>query len=93
MLELLGYIGLFFAFIYRIPQIKKLYITKKGEDISKTTFILHNFAYFFLLSYICIKKEIDVLLVIYYVVGITMNIIIVGMKTYYNKTENENNSN
>lgn len=39
--------GLVFAMIYRIPQIIKIYKNKKGEDISATTFTLHNFAYGF----------------------------------------------
>ena len=45
--EIFGYLGLIFAMIYRIPQIIKIYKNKKGEDISTTTFILHNCAYFF----------------------------------------------
>ena len=93
MLIYLGYIGLFFAFIYRIPQIVKIYNTQKGGDISKKTFILHNFAYFFLLSYIVCKENIDILLVIYYITGILMNLIIISMKLYYNNLENENISN
>ena len=89
MLIYLGYIGLFFAFIYRIPQIVKIYKTQKGGDISKKTFILHNFAYLFLLSYIFCKENIDILLIVYYIVGILMNIVIISMKLYYNNLENE----
>ena len=33
--KFIGYLGLFFAAIYRIPQIIKIYKTKKGEDVSK----------------------------------------------------------
>ena len=47
-----GYIGLIFAMIYIIPQIIKIYKNKKGEDISSTIFVLHNFAYIFFLVYI-----------------------------------------
>ena len=83
MYEIIGYIGIFFAFIYRIPQILKLYKTKKGEDISKKTFILHNCAYAFLLTYICLKEDLDILLLSYYIIGILMNFLIVVMKYYY----------
>ena len=47
--DIFGYIGLVFAIIYRIPQMIKIYKNKKGEDISTTTFILHNCAYLFFL--------------------------------------------
>ena len=92
MLNILGYIGLFFAFIYRIPQIIKLYNTKKGEDISKKTFILHNCAYLFLLSYLCNKNKLDYLLISYYIIGILMNLLIVVMKVYYNKDQITNDN-
>lgn len=88
MLEMIGYIGIFFAFIYRIPQIIKLYTTKKGEDKSKKTFILHNCAYLFLLAYILLKNRIDYLLCSYYIIGILMNLLIVVMKYYYNLQNN-----
>jgi uncharacterized protein with PQ loop repeat len=81
--EVFGYIGLVFAMIYRIPQIIKIYKHKKGEDISATTFILHNFAYLFFLIYIFRKSTIDYLLVSYYIIGAFQNLIIVIMKKYY----------
>ena len=84
MIDIIGYIGIFFAFIYRFPQIIKLYNTKKGGDISKKTFILHNCAYFFLLTYVLLKSNIDFLLFSYYIIGILMNMLIIIMKVYYN---------
>ena len=88
MLKWLGYLGVFFAAIYRIPQIIKIYKTKKGEDVSKKSFILHNGAYFsFILYLIYGKKDIDYILLIYYFIGIIQNLIIIAMKKYYKNIE------
>jgi len=89
--NIIGYIGVFFAMIYRFPQIIKIYKTKKGEDISSKMFILHNCAYLFLLLYIINKKPIDYLIISYYIIGVTQNIIIVIMKKYYKNEANEAN--
>lgn len=83
--ELFGYIGILFAMIYRIPQMIKIYKHKKGEDISATTFILHNCAYFFFLVYVILKQPTDYLLVSYYIIGTSQNLIIVLMKKYYKR--------
>ena len=83
-LEWLGYIGVFFAAIYRIPQVIKLYRTKKGADVSKKSFMLHNGAYISLILYISLSKtEIDYILLGYYVTGIVQNGLIILMKQYY----------
>lgn len=87
--EIFGYLGLIFAMIYRIPQIIKIYKNKKGEDISTTTFILHNCAYFFFLIYIIRNTPIDYLLVSYYIIGVFQNLIIVLMKKYYKVREED----
>jgi len=87
--NIFGYLGLFFAMIYRIPQIVKIYKSKKGEDISKKTFILHNCAYLFLLIYIVRKDPIDYLIISYYIIGTIQNLLIVIMKSYYKKREPE----
>ena len=83
-IDIFGYLGISFAMIYRIPQIIKLYKTKKGEDISNKTFILHNCAYLFLLLYVCRKDPVDYLIVSYCIIGVIQNLIIVIMKKYYN---------
>ncbi len=84
MLDWLGYMGVFFASIYRIPQIIKLYRTKKGGDVSKKAFILHNAAYAAFISYLLVDRdEIDYILLSYYFVGVTQNLVIIGMKRYY----------
>ena len=87
--SIFGYLGLFFAFIYRIPQIVKIYKTKKGENISKKTFILHNFAYIFFILYVVNKSTIDYLLLSYYIIGIIQNLIIVLLKKYYKNFPDE----
>lgn len=88
--EIYGYLGLSFAMIYRIPQMIKIYNNKKGEDISTSTFILHNCAYIFFLIYVIRKKPIDYLLVFYYIIGAIQNLIIVFMKKYYKIRNIEN---
>ena len=86
--NLIGYLGVFFAAIYRIPQIIKIYKTKKGEDVSKKSFILHNAAYVSFVIYICGKSKIDYILLVYYFIGVTQNLIIISMKKYYKDLEN-----
>ena len=84
--KFIGYLGVFFAAIYRIPQIVKIYKTKKGEDVSKKAFILHNGAYISFIIYLTYgKNDIDYILLIYYFIGIIQNLIIIGMKWYYKK--------
>jgi len=87
--EIIGYIGVFFASIYRIPQITKIYKTKKGSDVSKRSFILQNGAYLALITYVFCKPKLDYILIIYYFIGIIQNIMIIGMKKYYKKEEEE----
>lgn len=83
-LEWLGYMGVFFAAIYRIPQVVKLYRTKTGSDVSKKSFILHNGAYISLILYISLSKTvIDYILLGYYITGFVQNILIILMKHYY----------
>ena len=87
----IGYLGVFFAVIYRIPQIIKIYKTKKGEDVSKKSFILHNAAYVSFIIYIIFgKSEIDYILLVYYFIGVIENLIIIAMKKYYKSYEIEN---
>ena len=62
----------------------KLYRTKKGGDVSKKAFILHNAAYAAFISYLLVDRdEIDYILLSYYFVGVTQNLVIIGMKRYY----------
>ena len=86
-MEIWGYLGLFFASIYRIPQMIKIYRTKKGEDVSKKSFIMHNCAYISFIFYLTIEKvELDYVLFIYYLIGMSQNLIIIGMKKHYKKS-------
>ena len=81
--DILGYLGIFFGSIYRLPQIIKIYKTKKGDDVSKKTFILQSLAYICLLLYVSTKEPIDYLLLGYYVLGTFLNLLIIVMKRYY----------
>ena len=84
--EWLGYLGVFFAAVYRIPQIIKLYRSKKGADVSKKSFILHNGAYISLILYLSLSKnKMDFILIGYYCVGLIQNVHIIAMKQYYKK--------
>jgi len=91
-----GYIAIFFSIIYRIPQIKKIYALKKGGDISKKTYMLHNMSYIFFLIYLFQKTERDYLLIFYEMFGILQNSTIVILKMHYKrldkKQKQENNT-
>ena len=93
MIKWVGYLGLFFATIYRLPQILKIYRTKKGGDVSKKSFLLHNCAYISFIFYLLYgKKEKDYILLVYYFIGMTQNIIIVALKKYYKTRQLEENA-
>ena len=93
MIKLVGYLGLFFATIYRLPQILKIYRTKKGGDVSKKSFLLHNCAYISFIFYLLYgKKEKDYILLVYYFIGMAQNIIIVILKKYYKTRQLEENA-
>jgi uncharacterized protein with PQ loop repeat len=82
--DIMGYLGIFFALIYRIPQMIKIYRTKRGSDVSKKAFILHNGAYLSFIIYLtCGQDKTDYILLVYYFIGIIENLIILGMKKYY----------
>ena len=81
--QVIGYVGMFFAVTYRIPQIMKLCKTKKGGDISKTSFVLQNLAYTSLLTYLLSKEEKDYILISYEIVGLCQNSLIILLKRRY----------
>ena len=81
--QVIGYVGMFFAVTYRIPQIMKLCKTKKDGDISKTSFVLQNLAYTSLLTYLLSKEEKDYILISYEIVGLCQNILILFLKRMY----------
>ena len=89
-----SYIGIFFATIYRIPQIVKIYRSKKAEDISSYSYITHNGAYIsFIIYLIGTNKSQEWVLCIYYMMGFLQNLIIFGMKQYYAKNRIKRRSN
>ncbi len=83
--KIFSYIGLFFAIIYRIPQIIKIYRTKKADDISSYSYLTHNGAYISFIIYLfgTGKESQEWVLCYYYVMGITQNLLIYIMKRYY----------
>lgn len=83
--EVIGYLGIFFAVTYRVPQIIKLCKTKKGDDISQKAFILQNLAYIAFIIYLFSKKNHDYLLISYEFMGISQNCLIICLKIYYKR--------
>lgn len=82
--DIIGYLGVLFAASYRLPQIVKIYRTKKGGDVSKKSFIMQNCATICFILYVIYGKEkIDYILLVYYIVGLLQNTIILVMKKYY----------
>ena len=94
--KIFSYIGLFFALIYRIPQIVKIVKTKKAEDLSSYSYLTHNAVYVNFIVYLVGtgKTQSEWVLCLYYVLGMTQNFIIFGLKQYYrikaNKNSNDN---
>lgn len=85
--DIFSYTGLFFAVIYRIPQIVKIYKTKKADDLSSYSYITHNGAYISFILYLYgTNKTDEKILCSYYIMGITQNLIIYSMKKYYEKS-------
>ena len=54
--SIFSYIGLIFAIIYRIPQIIKIYKTKKADDLSSFSYLTHNGAYISFILYFIIPE-------------------------------------
>ena len=89
--KIIGIIGIFFASIYKIPQINKLIKTKKGDDLSHKMFLLHITAYIFLLTY-QIGTNIDYILISYYSIGILQTLTLIILKFIYgNSKKKESN--
>ena len=80
-----SYIGLGFAIIYRIPQIRKIYLTKRAEDLSSYSYLTHNGAYLSFIIYLMgtQKTRTEWVLCTYYFIGITQNLLIYGLKKYF----------
>ena len=91
--NILGYFGIFFGVIYKFPQIIKIYKNKKGDNISKRTFLLQNMTYILFIIYLSTKEEKDYLLISYDAFGLSLNCLIIGMKFYYKRTRLRNVSN
>ena len=86
--SIFSYIGLGFALIYRIPQIRKIYRTKRAEDLSSYSYLTHNGAYLSFIIYLVgtQKTHTEWVLCTYYFIGITQNLLIYGLKKYFQPT-------
>lgn len=80
-----GYFAFFTSVIYRFPQILKMYRTKKSDDVSFKMFLLQSISCICFIIYLIGIQNNDLLLIIYYIVGIFLNIIICIMKKMYKK--------
>ena len=80
-----SYIGLFFAVIYRVPQIVKIYRSKSAADLSSYSYLTHNGAYASFILYLVGTGKLwdEWVLCFYYFMGISQNMLIFAMKTYY----------
>jgi len=83
--KIFGYLGILFAVIYRIPQIIKLYKTKKGGDLSMESFIIHNMAYVAFIIYLFTNDVKDYIIISYEFMGILQNCVILWLKIRYRK--------
>ena len=88
--SIFSYIGLFFAIIYRFPQISKIYRTKSAEDLSSYSYLTHNGAYIsFILYLVGSGKTDEWILCLYYFLGLFQNFLIFAMKLYYSSKKNK----
>ncbi len=99
--SLFSYIGVFLGIIYRIPQIHKIYKTKKAKDISISAYTLYSLANLSFIIYLVGANTQEWVLCSYYIIGIILNLIIYSMKKYYDhksikyeqNSENDNTNN
>ena len=88
--SIFSYIGLFFAIIYRFPQISKIYRTKSAEDLSSYSYLTHNGAYIsFILYLVGSGKTDEWILCLYYFLGLFQNFLIFAMKLFYSAKKNQ----
>ena len=89
--KVFSYIGLFFAVIYRVPQIVKIYRSKSAADLSSYSYLTHNGAYASFILYLVGTGKLwdEWVLCFYYFMGISQNMLIFAMKTYYARAEEE----
>jgi uncharacterized protein with PQ loop repeat len=81
--DIFGYIAFVIAMIYRIPQILKMYRTKKSDDVSSKMFVLQSISCACFIIYLLGIQNNDILLISYYSIGIFLNIIVCSMKRFY----------
>lgn len=93
---IVGFTALTLGLMYRVPQVVKIYRTKKGDDISVRTLHIQNLSYVLYVVYGVLEK--DIIYISSSIVGILQNLLILALKKYYAslnvavETQKENNS-
>ena len=85
--DLFSYIGLGFAVVYRVPQIMKIYRSKRADDLSAYSCITHNGAYVAFIIYLVGtgKTGTERVLLSYYLLGFAQNAVICCLKAHYSR--------
>ena len=93
--EMFSYVGLAFAVVYRVPQIAKIYRSKRADDLSAYSCITHNGAYTAFIIYLVGtgKTRAESVLFSYYLLGFTQNLVICCLKAYYSRNQLTNSEN
>ena len=81
MQEIFGWGAAITAGLARLPQIYKLYKTKKGDDISLKTYLVWTLHTILFVIYAILQK--DIILTIMGCNGFIQNCTILGLKWYY----------
>tara|TARA_Y100000590_G_scaffold233768_1_gene263352 strand:- start:1259 stop:1648 length:390 start_codon:yes stop_codon:yes gene_type:complete len=81
-----GILGVICALIYRIPQAKKIYQTKKSDDVSMKSFSVQTASYMCFIIYMC--KYYDTILFFYYISGGLQNLIVLYLIKKYRSNKN-----
>jgi MtN3 and saliva related transmembrane protein len=86
--SIIGYIALSFELIHRLPQLIKLYKTKRSEDISETMIFIQFIALSLYIFYAILRT--DNIILVGSVIAFCQNILMIFMIKNYKKNENTN---
>jgi MtN3 and saliva related transmembrane protein len=78
---LIGYSALVLSFLYRIPQLLKLWHTKSGKDISQRMIHIQNLSYVLYIVYGALIE--DVVYILSSILSLVQNIIILFMARHF----------
>ena len=85
---LASYLGLACALLYRLPQMVKIQQAKSAKHLSFRSYTLQTMSYISFFTYLVgtSKMREEWVLCLYYFLGIVQNLVICGLKKYYDKT-------